>query len=388
VCHVVALSLQDGKLLWDWQCESTQKVRSNYFQSRAAPTPVVDAQGVYAFFETGELVALSHDGTLLWQRCLVKDYGNFESTIGLAASLAQTADTLFVLVDHEGPSYLLAVTKKTGATAWRTSRDSRKSFASPMVIRIGQRDQIVISSDGTVDGYDPATGELLWSFDDVGGNTVGTPFPVGPGQFLVSATPGMHSERESEAKRSNFLMTVQPQDDGTFQPTVAWRASALPTFANPMTHQKVAYWINNVGVVTAYDVTTGKELYTKRLKQPCWAAPIGVGDRVYFFGKDGITTVVKAGPDFEILAENTLWDPDTTGRDAFASRRRSRGGHDASSENTGGRPAAPTQANNADPNDSATAPRFADPVQYGVAAVNGSLIIRTGALVYCVRDTR
>ncbi|MEZ6065325.1 MAG: hypothetical protein R3B90_06365 [Planctomycetaceae bacterium] len=72
---------------------------------------------VYAFFETGNLVALTHDGESLWQRSLTEEYGPFESTIGLATSPCQTDDKLFLLIDHEGPSYLLAVDKRTGRTS-------------------------------------------------------------------------------------------------------------------------------------------------------------------------------------------------------------------------------------------------------------------------------
>jgi len=386
-CHVVALALEDGQQLWDYRQPSTQKVRSNYFQSRSAPTPVVDAERVYAFFETGELIALTHTGQLVWSRSLVKEYGNFESTIGLAASLAQNSEAIFVLVDHEGPSYLLAVDKKTGRNLWKAARDSRNSYASPMLIKIGGKDQIVVSSDGSVDGYHPGTGELLWTFDDVGGNVSGTAFPAGPGRFLISATAGMHNEREKEAKRSNFLMSVDPLQGGDFKPVVNWRVSALPTFANPITHENVAYWLNKTGVVTAYDVTNGKEFYSERIEQTCWAAPLGVGPRVYFFGKDGRTTVLKAGPEFEVLAVNQLWEPTVAGRDQV-------GGSDRGRRNEGDKQSEPgqgVQPANRVKERRDTGPgglTFADPVQYGVAAVNGSLIIRTGAVVYCLRNLK
>lgn len=403
-CHVVALSLADGKLLWDAGRPGTQKVRSNYFQSRSAPTPVVDGDRVYAFFETGDLIALTHDGKTAWERSLVKEYGNFESTIGLASSLTQTADAVFVLIDHEGPSYLLALDKKTGKNVWKVARDSRKSFASPVVMRVGGKDQVVVSSDGTVDGYDPATGKLLWSFDDVGGNVSGTAFPVGPGRFLVSATPGMHGEREKEAKRSNFLMTVDSSKGVEFKPTVNWRATALPSFANPVTHGDVAYWVNKTGIVTAYDVATGKELFSERVKQTCWATPLGVGDRVYFFGKDGQTTVLKAGREFEVLAVNQLWDAAVVGKDRLGEgggRPAPKGDKDAEAPG-GGRPTPKAEKKDTEPvkgGQPGGPPKerpeagpgglkFADPIQYGVAAVNGSLVIRTGAVVYCVREKK
>jgi outer membrane protein assembly factor BamB len=387
-CHVVALSLKDGKPLWDYSLASSQKVRSNYFQSRAAPTPAVDAERVYAFFETGDIIALTHDGKPVWQRSLVKEYGNFESDIGLAASLAQNANAVFVLIDHEGPSYLLAIDKRTGKNLWKTPRDSRRSYSSPMVLRIGDKDQIVVSSDGTVDGYDPATGKLLWSFDDVGANTVGTPFPVAPGRFLISATPGMQNQREKEAKRSNFLMTVEPSHNGTFTLSVKWRASVMATFANPIVHKGIAYWVTRAGVVAAYDVESGEELFKERIGQTCWAAPLGVGDRVYFFGKDGQTTVLKAGRQFEVLAVNHLWDPAIEGRDRLGEDSRSPApkrdnGH--SEHREGPQRGGPGTKR---PETGPGGLNFADPIQYGIAAVNGSLVIRTGAVVYCIREQK
>ena len=170
-----------------------KKRSSNYFQSRATPTPVVDADRVYAFFETGDLVALTHSGQMAWSRSLTKEYGAFETRIGLAASPVQIGGTVVLLIDHEGPSYLLAVDKATGKTQWKTARDSRNSYASPAVMPIGTSDQIVCSSQGSVDGYDPITGKLLWSFDDVGGNNVATPFQVSAGPVL-DLGPARHAQ--------------------------------------------------------------------------------------------------------------------------------------------------------------------------------------------------
>ena len=158
-CHVLALAVWDGRILSEQKFPASQKMRSNYFQSRATPTPVVDADRVYAFFETGDLVALTHSGQMAWSRSLTKEYGAFETRIGLAASPVQIGGTVVLLIDHEGPSYLLAVDKATGKTQWKTARDSRNSYASPAVMPIGTSDQIVCSSQGSVDGYDPIAGQ-------------------------------------------------------------------------------------------------------------------------------------------------------------------------------------------------------------------------------------
>lgn len=438
-CFVTALDLADGHELWQHSVEASQKVRSNYFQSRSAPTPVVDADRVYAFFETGNIVALTHDGKPVWSRSLTQDFGDFETNIGLAASLLQTNDSVIVLADHEGPSYLAALDKSTGKTRWKTDRDSRKSYASPSLVPVGEASQIVVSSDGTVDGYDPATGKLLWSFDEVGGNTSTTPLPIGNGRFLVSASPGMHGEREAAARKSNLVMQIEQTADG-FQPKILWQTETMPSFASPIVHQGHAYWVNRAGVIFCYDAETGKQLFTQRA-QVCWQTPIGIGDRVYFFGKDGLTTVLSAGPEAKVLAENQLWDPEKMGSANLpgmggrGSRDSQHNGHTgdrgtrpessqpttgqpddaklspkqpeasardtnqpatsardgvAKSAPTGGRPAEAGVNSGGRPSEAEMRKqgenRFADPVQYGVAIVNGSLLIRTGEYVFCVRD--
>lgn len=124
---IMAFDARTGKRLWSHEFAPTQKAKWSYTVSRAAPTPVVDAAGVYAFFEGGDLLALSHEGKLRWSRSLVKDYGEFQTGHGLGSSPVQTEEAVIVLIDHRGPSYLLAVDKQTGKTLWKTDRESRSS---------------------------------------------------------------------------------------------------------------------------------------------------------------------------------------------------------------------------------------------------------------------
>lgn len=426
-CHVTALNLEDGSVAWSRDIKAAQTVRSNYFQSRSAPTPAVDARAVYAFFETGNLVAISHQGQILWERVLTEDFGSFESTIGLACSPLLTDDSVVLMIDHEGPSYLIAIEKESGKDRWKTERDSRVSFASPALVPVGESLQIVCSSAGSVDGYDPRTGTCLWSYSEsIGGNRSATPLPIGGGRFVIAASPGMHNENEAEARRSNGVMEIR-QTEQSFAAQVVWRTEeAMPAFNSPLIHEGLAYWVNRAGVVFCFDAVTGQKHYAKRIAQGCWATPVGVGDRVYVFGKDGLTTVLKSGPEFEVLSENSLWDAVPGGREDSARPHASRDagtGHQPAGE----KPAATPAGGKSDEGSSAGSPvpspalrpaaqptvgeaqrsadrtqnrssdegastraqgenRFADPVQYGVAIVTGSLLVRTGGVVYCLRN--
>ena len=359
---VTALSLATGQVLWQQRLDSSDPVKSSLFVSRAAPTPAVDERGVYAFFESGDLAAFDHGGEEIWRRSLSADYGRFQNEFGLGASPLQDKESLFLLIDHEGPSYLVRVGKRDGGTLWKTDRSPRRSWSSPAWLTVGERRHIVCSSAGTVDGYDPAKGRLLWSFGEVGGNTLTTPLSYAKGCCLISASPGRRGENALEARQSNLLLQVG-LEDGTFRAQPLWRTEeAAVGFASPIVHHGCAYWINSVGALFCLDVKSGELHYVHRLRQPCWATPLAIGDRIYCFGKDGLTTVLLPGPVFRVLAENQLWDPKSVVVDEAV------------------------VANEKDKERRRAANRLAGPIQYGVAAVSGSFLIRTGNRLHCVRE--
>jgi len=361
--HIVALKLDDSSQVWKHSLQSSDPVKSSLFISRAAPTPVVDMNGVYAFFESGDVAGYSLDGKQLWHRSLSKEFGKFQGNHGIAASPVQTDDAVIILVDHAGPSYLIAIDKQSGKTLWKTDRTSRTSWSSPSLVPVGNAQQVVCSSAGSVDGYDPATGELLWTIDEIGGNTAATPLPYSVGRFLVGASPGREGgERAEQASKSNVAISID-QVEGKWSPQILWTAQkATPSFGSPMVHAGHAYWVNRVGAVFCFDAATGELRYNERTKQSVWATPIGIGDRIYLFGKEGTTTVLAAGPEFKVLAENQLWDPPAVKpNEAAAEQEETPERRQAAMQNSG-------------------------PVQYGVAAVNGGFLIRTGFKLYSVRQ--
>lgn len=364
VCQVLCFQLSDGRQLWKHGFPSSDPVKDSLYVSRAAPTPCVDGKHVFAFFESGDVIALTLDGTVAWQRSFAKEYGKFQNKFGLAASPVQLEDRLILLVDDEGPSYLTALQKSDGKTLWKQERTSRTSWSSPGLVTIDGQPTIVCSSAGGVDGYDPASGERRWSFDDVGGNSSATPLQFADGRFLVGASAGREGQNVEGARKSNLAMTAE-RVDGVWKTKVLWRTEqASPSFGSPVVYRDCAYWVNRAGVVFCFDANTGKLHYQQRTKQSVWATPLGVGDRVYLFGKDGLTTVLAAGPEYKLLAENQLWDPEAVKADEKAAER------EESEERR------------------RAAAMFSGPVQYGVAAVDGSLLVRTGAVLYCLRNPR
>ncbi len=221
---------------------------SNYAAARAAPTPVCDEHGVYAFFEGGNVIAVDHEGKLQWNRSLTNDYGTFDNNHGLGSSPAQTRSVILVHVQHRGPSYLVALDKRTGETRWKVERPSASSWSSPVVLNQGQREQVLISSAGQAELYDAETGERLWKMEDLSGNTIPSPTVAGGHVLLAAAL----SEFEAATNAAGSNLCLQRDAANGFQ--VKWRAErALCDYASPVVCLQYVYYVNRTGVVYCLD---------------------------------------------------------------------------------------------------------------------------------------
>ena len=342
-CIVSAYALEDGTERWSKRTTNPTPFKNNVYVSRAAPTPVVDSDGVVAFFEGGRLLAYTPDGEERWNRDLTADYGPIVANFGLSASLAQDADHAFVHVERETDPYLMAVRKSDGETVWKVEGFGSSTWASPMLMNGPDgKTQLVVSAAGFAGGFDPATGERLWTLDGLSGNTAPSPYPAGDGQFLVGGSGG---RRDPDGPASNGLVKVTLADDGTQSAKLVWEAQkARSSFGTPVAAAGQAYFVNRSGVVFSYDLETGEPRFTRRISGSGWATPLVAGDRLFFVDKDGGTTILATGPEGEELARNRVWEAS----DAPA--------------------------------------RFGSgPVQYAVAAVDGTLLLRSGDKLYAVR---
>ncbi len=441
-CVVSCFELKSGREIWVYRAPATVKGTSNYMSSRAAPTPVVDSRGVYAFFESGDCLAIDHAGKQLWGRSLTSDYGKFDNNHGLGASPTQTETSVVINVEHKGPSYLIALDKGSGKTAWKTDRSSSSSWSSPIVMNIDGKQQIIVSSGGTVDGYDAASGKSTWSIGGLDGNSV--PSPTASGKMLYVGARVPEFGEDGEAAKSNLCIALNDKSSNDANPSVAWRASkAISDYASPVVCGDCVYYLNKIGVLYCLSMSTGHQHYVERLGTQCWATPIVAGDRIYFFGKDGKTQIVRAGPKFELIHSNRLWESDNAPKPVSYVENNAIHGHGAQTESggsggvgnagprgrggPGGGMLATLMKADLDSNGTlsaeeipadfkpmlaridtnrdgsldqaeikAMAEGFAarradsrdgarDPIVYGAAAVDGAIVIRTGTRLYCVQ---
>lgn len=354
--YVTSFDLQTGKRIWQHKLKNSSPEKNTTYVSRAAPSPACDQEGVVAFFEGGNLIALSHEGKVRWERDLVEDYGAIKARHGLGSSLEQNDRNVFAWVERAEAPYVLAVEKKTGRTVWKSNGLGVTTWSSPRLIPVGDKQHLVLSGIGKLSGLDPETGKRLWDFEDISGNSTPTPIPVGNGRFLIGATAGGGESAGTNAAASNGVVQIEKQADGSFSAKYAWHAKrATSSFGSPIAHKGLVYFVNRSGVVFCLDLKTGEEKYAARTADSTWATPIAIGERIYLFGRKGTTTIIKTGSEFNQLAVNKLWTEKTVTREV---------------------PPGPAGMS------------FGGPILYAAAAVDSKLILRGGDVLYAIADER
>ncbi len=313
-CYVTAHQLSDGKQLWQYMVTNASPFTNTNYVSRAAPSPVADSEGIVCLFEGGNLVALSHNGTVRWERNLVADYGEVEARHGLAASLEQNTDSVFAWIERSDDPYVVCLNKVTGDVKWKSAGAGATSWSSPRLVPVDNVRHLVLSASGKILGVDPKTGKHLWTFDKISGNTTPTPIPLGDGRFLIGASAGRGASAGSRAPESNGVIQISDNKNGSWSATFVWHAKrATSSFGSPVVHAGMAYFVNRAGVLYGLEMDTGKEIFAKRLTGSTWATPISVGQQILFFGRDGKINMLHLD---ETPSAFSIWDELPVSREA------------------------------------------------------------------------
>ncbi len=287
--HLEAFDLADGARVWERTFEASLTVPEvSRMISQGAPTPVADADGIYVFFESGDLVALTHEGATRWSRSLTRDYEPFRGNHGIGTSLVDTPRGLALLIDHEGPSYLLLIDKATGETRWKRDRPPRVSWTTPLFVEHEGEAQLIVSSNGELASFRLDDGERLWWLDGLQKNTVASPSTDGAVVVIGSSQP-----RQS--------LAVELGGRGDIADThVRWRAEKVTSsFGSPLIHRDAVYFVNRAGALQCTDLADGRLRWERRLPASTWASPLAAPDGLYFFCNDGQTVVLPPGSDGE-----------------------------------------------------------------------------------------
>jgi outer membrane protein assembly factor BamB len=295
---VEAFRRTDGIKLWEYRTRATGEFPQLHEKHNlATPTPVTDGNLVYAWFGTGQLVALDMEGKPVWTRHIGKEYAPFTTNWGHGSSLTLYRDILILLCDHTQDSYLLALDKSNGKERWKVDRGKGKiSHSTPLVIPGPESEELIINSSERIDAYDPSDGKLLW----YAGSQRQTPVP----------SPVFHNGviYLSRGYRNSDFLAIRPGGRGDVsESNILWRAPGGASYVpSILYYEGLLYVTNEVGIVTCADASTGKAVWRQRLGGIFFASPVAGDGKVYMVSETGETFVLRAGREPKILAKNSL----------------------------------------------------------------------------------
>jgi outer membrane protein assembly factor BamB len=297
---MLAFSRTSGKLLWETAVPSSGTEHIYWKNSHASATAATDGERVYASFGTHGVAAFDFAGKMVWHT-KVGDLSNYH---GSAGSPVLYKDKVIIYQDHDGTattgSFIAALDARTGKLAWKTDRTATVGWGTPVVIRAGDHDEVVVNSQTKVQAYDPNTGAELWSVRGTGREVIPTPV-VGHG--LVFCSSG----------REGPTLAIVPGGKGDVTAThLAWSVRrGSPFVPSGMVHGDYLYLINDMqSILTVLDAKTGASIYQGRLGEPVRegfsVSPVAIGDKIFFTNDEGQTFVVQAGSEFKLLRTNEL----------------------------------------------------------------------------------
>jgi outer membrane protein assembly factor BamB len=293
---LLAFRRSDGAQLWEAFAPEGSASRVHYKNGHASATPSTDGSLVYAFFGSRGLAAFDFNGKLVWHQNL----GDVDNYHGSAGSPLLYKDRIILYQDFDGASFVAAFNARTGKPQWRTSRRAQVGWGTPVAVRVGQRDEIIVSSQAAVTAYDPETGRELWVCDGNSFEVIPTPV-VGHG--LVFAASG----------RVGPTLAIRPGGSGNVTRThLVWSSPrGSPFVPSPIIYGNQLYMVNDMAsIVTSFEAATGKPLWQGRLgvaqREGFSASPVVADGKIFFTNDQGETFVLRAGPTFELLRTNQI----------------------------------------------------------------------------------
>ena len=304
---VICIDRRTGKILWQKTAKEAMPHEGYHrtLGSYATASPVTDGEHVYVFFGSFGLYSFDMDGNLEWSRDFDVKMQIF-NRFGEGSTPALHGNTLVVLFDHEGQSFIEAVDKRSGETLWKIPRDEGTAWTSPYILVHEGRSQVVVTGRDFIRSHDLETGEEIWRC--AGLSRLPIPTPV-TGHGLLFAASGT-GERRVRAIR------LGETGDLTDTDAVVWKLDrAAPYNPTPLLWGDELYLVRDGGLnrgtsmFSAFDAKTGSAHYVQKRLPSSYtvkASPVGAGDRIYLLTEEGDVLVIKRGTEFEVLAVNSM----------------------------------------------------------------------------------
>ncbi len=280
----------NGKILWQHDANgiprtSTQVPRVTDDTGFAAPSAATDGHGVFAIFATGDVVGMDMEGNRLWGRNL----GLPDNHYGHSSSLLVWRQFLFIQFDGNKGGKVMGLDIANGTTIWETQRNSKISWASPILANVGNKYELILTSTPLVAGYDPLTGKEKWSVDCLSGE-------VGP-------SAGYSNGVVFAANEYANLVAISPGPEAK----VLWESNEyLPEVSSPVAAKGMLFIGTSYGVIACFDASSGELIWEYEADEGFYASPIIADDKVYFLDMDGKMHIFSVDRKMNLIGEPEL----------------------------------------------------------------------------------
>lgn len=310
--HVYALDLESGDVLWRKKLyEGKPEYGIHIKNSFASETPVTDGELVYVMFGNVGIYALDFDGNVKWEKPI--EPHKMRYGWGTAASPVLHGGRLYVINDNDEDAYLMALDAKTGDEIWRTAREDEKSnWATPYVWENSERTEIVTAGTRAVRSYD-LDGKELWSLKGMSSITIAMPYAVDGLLYISSGYVG-DKLKPIYAIRPGASGDISLAEGGSSNDFIAWYNPEVAPY-NPSTivYEDLLYVLYDRARVSCFNAKTGDVVYEReRLSgsRGFTTSPWAYDGKIFCLNEDGVTYVIKAGEEFEVLHTNELAEDD------------------------------------------------------------------------------
>lgn len=293
---LLCLDRRTGKTLWQVTVLKAPMEQIHPLNSHASSTPLTDGERVYVSFLDREVMmvaAYDFAGKRIWEA----RPGPFSSKHGYSSSPILFRNTIIVNGDHDGDGFLVALDRVTGKTIWKVDRPNKtRSYCTPIIREVGGEPLLMMSGSKCVAAYNPRTGSEVWRMDGPTEQFVAAPVFNGKLLFITSGYPDRH------------ILAIRPDGKGLVtEDQIVWRTRKGCSYVpSPILMGEYLLNVTDGGFASCWRAETGEMLWTERLGGGHSASPFSSQDRVYFQGDRGVTSILRPGPTYQLLAQNDI----------------------------------------------------------------------------------
>ena len=312
---VMALNAKDGSILWQTTVQHGVPQEKRHIKATYAnQTPATNGKVIVAFFGSEGLYGLDIKGNVLWRADVGRlDVGAYDAPTyewGSASSPIIFEDLAIVQCDTQGKDFLLAVDLATGKERWRTPRQEQPSWGTPTALPATSKHPAVLVANGStfIIGYNPSSGKELWRLG--GSSNITAPTPFAAGDDLIVVASGRRPSKPIYVLQRGATGDLTLADGESSSEHIVWSSTGKgPYMPTPVALGNRLFVLQNQGILDAYELSTGKELFRERLRHQGGGfsgSPVIAGDTLYLPSEDGEIFVVRAGDEYQEVAINSI----------------------------------------------------------------------------------